>query len=364
MNSKGFTLFTALIAFVLIMLSLLLVQSMISTERTVSDIISDISGQEEMQAVADLARADALQVFNYGIRYSIEDFSTRDREPSDGLPDDVYTKFINIPIDWDELQAEFVADRFGVGADGKNNFALRAARHLNSILQKTPDARGFLIDLEQTNQEALEVTLQTNLNKQIQGGHLENFFEVIDCENGNFGNCTGTFYLTMDLSPDIMTDEEYEKFPLVKVENSQTGKVLKEAILPRGRFRVYVPLRLFKALAAAKEVGNRIRNNPRLEDGKIKIKEKGDAESLLEGEVRQIIRDAGLDSDPDFEFVELRVRAIPLSGADPSIIPEIDNYEVKIYFKEKDPKYMVSGDGESGDPNNHIYGVSLKKFLN
>ena len=72
MNSKGFTLFTALIAFILIVLSLLLVQSMVSTERSSSDIINDISEQEEMQALADLARADALQVFNFIIRSDIE----------------------------------------------------------------------------------------------------------------------------------------------------------------------------------------------------------------------------------------------------------------------------------------------------
>ncbi len=360
MNSKGFTLFTALIAFVLIMLSLLLVQSMVSTERTVSDIISDISGQEEMQAVADLARADALQVFNYQIRKDIEEFLTEDNG-SDGLPDEVYTKFIRTEIVWDELQAEFVADRFGVGDDGRNNFAIRLARHLSSILEKTPDARGFLIDLENTNAESLDETLQTNFNRQVEGDRLENFFEVIDCENGDFENCTGTFYLTIDLSPEVMTDEEYEKFPLVKVENSQSGKVLKEAILPRGRFRVYVPLRLFKALAAAKEVGNRLRN--RVPDSAIQNLSRNDAEGLLRTNVQQIINETGVDTDPEFELDSFAVKAVTISGSDPSD-PEIDNYEVILYFKENNPKYMVSGNGEQDDPNIHIYGVGLKKFIN
>src|SRR3989344_799498 len=104
---KGFTLFTALVAFILIVLAMLLVQSMISTERTTSDIISDISEQQEMQAIADLARADALQVFNFGIRYTIEDFSTRDSEPQDGLPENVYVVFASDAQDWETLQQRF-----------------------------------------------------------------------------------------------------------------------------------------------------------------------------------------------------------------------------------------------------------------
>jgi len=72
MNSRAFTLFTALVSFVLIALAFVLVQSMIEAERASSQTIDTISEQTEMQNVADLARADALQVFNIGVRYQLE----------------------------------------------------------------------------------------------------------------------------------------------------------------------------------------------------------------------------------------------------------------------------------------------------
>src|SRR3989344_5777779 len=75
-TAKGFTLFTALVSIILIVLAVLLAQSMIRTERNVTDTISDIQEQQEMQAMADLARADAMQVFNFGIRYQIEQYLT------------------------------------------------------------------------------------------------------------------------------------------------------------------------------------------------------------------------------------------------------------------------------------------------
>ena len=86
MGRRGFTLFTALIAFVLIFLVVLLVQTMISAERNTSDIVSDVEEEQEMQAIADLARADALQAFSLTMRSAIEAHITRDIS-GDGIPD-------------------------------------------------------------------------------------------------------------------------------------------------------------------------------------------------------------------------------------------------------------------------------------
>ena len=86
-NQRGFTLFTALISFVLIFLVVLLVQIMISSERTTSEIISDVEEEQEMQAIADLARADALQAFNLTMREAIEELFTLDVNPKNGVPD-------------------------------------------------------------------------------------------------------------------------------------------------------------------------------------------------------------------------------------------------------------------------------------
>ena len=48
MDSKGFNLFTALVSFLLIMLAVLLIQSMIQTERNPADTIASIEARSEM----------------------------------------------------------------------------------------------------------------------------------------------------------------------------------------------------------------------------------------------------------------------------------------------------------------------------
>jgi len=356
MNSNGFTLFTALIAFVLIVLSMLLVQSMISTERSVSDIISDISEQEEMQAMADLSRADALQVFNYGIRYSIEELSTRPDEDGTMVS---YIIFPSTISSWSNLQKEFVKSRFGVGETGKNNFASRTAKHLISLLEKTPNTREFSFHLEGALQSEMETILSDIYNEQAGGSNLnslEEFFEIVNCENGDYDNCTGTFYITMDLSADSIDDSTYEKFPIVRVSNEKTGRTLKEPILPRGKFRIYVPIRLFKALAGAKEIGEDIFTAPiDLVGNKSEMKRE------LESAVRASIASGGYETKVDgFELGDWDVVVVapPKTAPDGTPLPSSDTlqyFEVNLFFKDENPNYRVS------ILNENIYGIKLQK---
>jgi len=340
MNSKGFTLFTALVAFILIIVSLLLIQSMTSTERSISDIISDISEQQEMQAIADLSRADALQVFNYGIRYSIEEYSTRE----DGGE---YVMFQNSETEWDKMQKEFVKDRFGVGESGTGReFSLRTARHLIDLLERTEDSRGYTIDLENPDESAWADILQSTFDNQANQGE---FFEVIDCPTGSFTNCTGTFYITIDLSPESMTDAQYEKFPLIRVHNRQTGRILKEPILPRGKFRSYVPVRLFKALAAAREISPIVFSTI--------------CGTATDTRARLAIALSGVRGSynhDDFELIEVDEDVIAptsLSTGGTSPTATAERIEVTLTFEERDPQYMVSSLGGTNQ-----YKITLKKY--
>ncbi len=387
LNSGGFTLFTALVAFILIVLAMLLIQSMISTERSVSDVITDISSQEEMQAIADLSRADALQVFNYNVRYSIEEFSTKDSEPSpkgDGIPDNPYYLFSSESRDWDAMQAEFVKDRFGVKVKRSSGdttvttqFAGLAARHIISLLQKVPDSRGYRIDLAYPEQGSTraesEMTGILQNTFQAQADRSQ-FFEVVKCDGGGYKGCTGTFYVTLDLSPGSMDAKTYERFPLVQVEEIQTGRIIKEAILPRGKFRLYVPVRLFKALAGAREIsyangegilepdiGSRIEG----------LKSRNEMDKALRERVEQLVSGKALrtpddgfslctECTPDRSGFEASAQAEEIRN-DPNTTTDdtlkLISYEVRLYFEETNEKYRVSKNGKSR------YAVILKKFL-
>jgi len=347
---KGFTLFTALVAFLLISLSLLLVNSMVSTEKSNYEVISDVADQQEMQAIADLARADDLQVFNYGIRYSVEGFSKKDDSPQDGKPDNAYVLFPSTASSWGQIQEDFVKDRFGVGSE-QNQFAIYTARYMISLLLRSEDARGFRVDLVNPDEALMAKLLTDNFEA---SNNNDDFFEVINCEQGTFQGCVGTFYITLDLSKETVDDATYEKFPQVKVVNSLTGRILKEPILPRGKFRIYVPVRLFKALAASREIA--FANGEGVFDADfingLSGVDKGTAETLIENAVENVAQGKNFYAGED---------GFRLDGFDVVVIPnadtgEIISYEVKLYFKDENEKYRVSS------LKDNVYGITLKVF--
>ncbi|HIH10501.1 MAG TPA: hypothetical protein HA254_07595 [Candidatus Diapherotrites archaeon] len=362
-SQRGFTLFTALVGFILIVLSLLLVQSMISTQRSTSDIITDISEQEEMQAIADLSRADALQVFNFGIRYTIEDFSTRDSTPKDGVPDNEYLMFSG-SSGWGALEAAFVKDRFGVGEGAQSNqFATIAAKHLISLLERADDARGFDIELLHPNEAEMQNILKSTFNSQ---SGSDEFFQVIACaEQGSgiehYRKCNGSFYITMDMSRERVNDSDYEKFPRVKVINQQSGRVLLEPILPRGKFRIFVPVRLFKALAGARSVGfsagRGIYDDSTFNEG-IKTMNVADAKNALEAKLNTLTGPLKEESDgfvlDRFDIVGVVQTGTPNDPADPE---RIVSYKVRLIFQEKNDKYRVSTQEDA------FYAISLNNSL-
>ncbi len=237
MNVKGFNLFTALISFLLIMLAVLLIQSMIQTERNAADTIASIESRNRLEATAEMARADAMQVFNYALRRKIEDWLT---DPDrGGLTLQLQNKT------WDEIQKEFAESKFG-GEEG-SQFAKFTASSLEGIFYSPSHFGNYTIALE--GSATLENSISKAITKSVETG---DFFTVIQCNGDPRGdNCPlGTFYVNLHLEK--LTQEEYENLPKLHIVDRATGEELKEIILPRTTFRIYVPLRFFKAIAEAR----------------------------------------------------------------------------------------------------------------
>ncbi|MBU0662862.1 hypothetical protein KKH30_04280, partial [Candidatus Micrarchaeota archaeon] len=259
-GKRGFTLFTALVAFILIVLTILLVQAMIGAERNTTDIVSDIGEQAEMQAVADLARADALQTFNHGIRVVLEEHFTQSETDAGGTGS-ASVNYITIEYgktNWegdesiqDQFLKSWLGDRGKAGDERVGAFANRAANHLSTILAQAPDVGEYDLSFTNNNPWELKASMQAAFEE---SSKEDEFFEVIDCDGGVYNGCVGTFYVTLDLTKERMSDEAYEALPQIRVENTRTGRVMKVPMLPRGKFRIYVPLRIFKALAGAREI--------------------------------------------------------------------------------------------------------------
>lgn len=239
-NDKGFNLFTALISFLLIMLAVLLIQSMIQTERNAADTIANIESRSRLEATAEMSRADAMQVFNYALRKKIEDWLT---DPDrGGLTLQLQDRT------WEEIQQEFAESKFGKAQADGSQFAKFTASSLEGIFYSPSHFGNYTISLEGSS--TLEKSIQIAISKS-----LDDFFTVIDCENGDPKNCDrGTFYVNLHL--ERLTQEEYESLPKLHVVDRATGEELKEIILPRTTFRIYVPLRFFKAIAETRALAH------------------------------------------------------------------------------------------------------------
>lgn len=248
MNERAFTLFTALVSFLLIGLAYLLIDSMILSERNTTDTISSIDEQAEMQSVADLARADAIQVFSFGVRYQMEIWLTdEENEFYQMEPENAQGSFQQMIDDF--AAAEFGSDTITVNGElvQKNvKFANRMAEHLSNVLNKVTEYKGYEVTLESdktTLREIVETIVATGVNE-------KKFLEPIKCEENK---CEiGTFYINMDLTK--LSDAEYEKLPLIVVKSQASGRTIKQPILPKGNIRIYIPLRVFKALHASKKI--------------------------------------------------------------------------------------------------------------
>ncbi len=240
MNDKGFNLFTALISFLLILLAVLLVQSMIQSERNATDTVDHIESRSKLEATAEMARADAMQVFNYALRKKIEDWLV---SPETGV---VFLRLED--KSWQEIQDEFAESKFG-GNQG-SQFAHFTAGSLEAIFHQPTHFGNYTISIE--GKETLADGIKNAISKSLE----DDFFTVIECNGDPRGNnCPlGTFYVNLHL--ERLSQEEYESLPKIVVRDKASGEELKQVILPKTTFRIYVPLRFFKAIAEARSLAH------------------------------------------------------------------------------------------------------------
>jgi hypothetical protein len=240
-REKGFTLFTALLSFILILVAGLLINTMITAERTSNEVVLEVEAQSRMQTVADLTRADALQVVNYGIRNAIEEYT---QTPDNQYPYSARTQ------KWQDVIDHF--SNFFFGESGGSILAGRIASNLQIIVQSGPRKIGnYTIEIKGGQEPELKRAIQNALNETIAAGN--EYVHVVQCDADTPPHeCVGTFYVDLDFS--LIDDEDYEKLPSIHVLDESTGRRIVEPVIPKGRFRIYVPLRIFKALKYTHEI--------------------------------------------------------------------------------------------------------------
>lgn len=254
MNRRAFNLFTALVSFILIILSGLLVGTMIQAENSTKDILVGMEEQARIEAVAEIVRTDAVQLFNFAIRRQIEEYFTSENEIEFTL---------EALEDWETLKQEFRSTYFS-RTGHTEPFADNAASYLEALYKgfgftySTYEIKLVDVDRGELKEAIIEMG---NKAEEEAGG----FFKVIECDHGNLNTCEkGTFYVTLavkDMAEAEDTAHHYENLPIIVVRDLATGRIVQNPVLPRKNIQIYVPLRIFKAFAAAREVATEMRGD-------------------------------------------------------------------------------------------------------
>jgi hypothetical protein len=264
---RGFNMFSAIVALLLILIGVVLTSTLITTEEKTNRQIYGMLNNYQLADAANLARADALQSFNYNFRERLEDYLTFNSSELTDSPGftlfrigQTSTNFEN----WSDVVSAFEKAILLLDSNEGRNFA-RAVRYV---------ADHTIADFDQGTYGKFNVTLSDNginaqdaLHKALMKAistDPEHFLEVVDCD-GETSCKTGTFYFKVNLGN--LDNATYEALPRIIVKDQTTQEEIKMAILPKTNLRIYIPLRFFKALFIAKKLAESTVNMHRELDG-------------------------------------------------------------------------------------------------
>ncbi|MEM4662942.1 MAG: hypothetical protein QXM75_02890 [Candidatus Diapherotrites archaeon] len=236
MKCHGFNLFTALLAMIIVVTSSMLVLTMIHSERNANTFVENATTDARLEAVARTMRTDALNSFNHYVREEIEYYTSMNPIPIDDLA---------VWEDWNALIRYFIHGYFG--RSGSPMFASQIANSMPEMIRSyketlTYEAR-YKVDVVGDEDKLKEAILELI----IISAEEEDFIEVIECDGTPQGCPIGSFYINLRLSK--LSTDKYESLPRLVVKDLVTGKEIREIILPKTDLKMYVPSRIFKAMA-------------------------------------------------------------------------------------------------------------------
>ena len=256
MNKKGFNLFTALVAAILILLTTLLISAMIQSESSVRGIIQEKDQQARLESVAEIMQNDSVNLFNYYMRQRIEAWIV-------GEPDNFFS--VDNPEDcgneeecFEAIKNDFAESNFGVnivnptGPPQNASFVSYLSFRVCGIMQSvSAGSRTYNIAVENCTSDVMKEVLEKAIEKAVDN---ENFFQVIEC-NGKIEGCEkGTFYVNLPFKE--IDQATYEKLPTIKITDTTTGRSIRKIILPRRNIKLYVPIRIFRAITIGREISH------------------------------------------------------------------------------------------------------------
>jgi len=249
LQERGFNMFSIIVATILIMTGVVLTSTLITTEEKTSRQIYNMLNNYQLSDAANIARADALQTFNYQFREKLEDYLTFTQKELNDEPG--FTLFVikqpNQKFTFNDMKTTFEDVILLTG----NNKTKKFTAAINFVAENTIDQfhegtyGRFTVSLSDSTVEAKRALGDAALAAVI--NNQKDFLEVVGCDDSECP--VGSFYFNIPLN--TLTDQQYESLPRIIVKDVITKEEIKMAILPRTNLKVYIPLRFFKALTQA-----------------------------------------------------------------------------------------------------------------
>lgn len=266
LNMLGFTLFTAMVSFIVIGIGVVVIQHMINSEQNYSQIISSLLNQQEMDSTKDIIRLDALQVFNLVYRAKFFEYFDANFSPEQ-TNDDYIDVGLDKP-DWQVYQKDFTCELFfgGPNCDG-SKFSVYVANKIIGLLYEysgyfkgqTYWFRIYDYSFQKTNPVDVTSPVDTTsitskqftdaLSQGLLGAKKAGKFTLlISCDETDQSNCiNGSFYTNIDLYN--IDKSLYLNLPRVFLKRAYDDSSVDDAILPNNIISFFIPMRLYGALA-------------------------------------------------------------------------------------------------------------------
>jgi len=274
-NKRGFNMFSAIVAVILIMTGVVLTSTLISTEEKTNRQVYSMLNNYQLTDAAAIARADALQNFNYAFRVQMENYLTYDKYEMGEYSSDMANglglftiKTGNEDFTFSEMKAAFEQSVLQKTGPGDFNSVLEyvAGNTINQFQERTYGRFSVYLSERAEDRSGAQSKVKDVLYAAT-APRMNNLFEVVDCEGENSCN-NGSFYFNIPLNE--ITDAEYESLPRIVVKDLVTHEEIKMPILPRTNIRIYMPLRFFKAIYEARKFAIIMRDHHNeLEDYKL-----------------------------------------------------------------------------------------------
>ncbi len=265
-KSKGFTLFTALVGFIIIGIGVLVMQHMSNSEQNYQNLLNSLLTQQEMDSSIHMIKLDAISAFDLLYRVNFYDYYVSQSSVDSGIP-------IVDANNWPDYKKGYILETFGIDITqdvDANEYVSQnklSGYVTNKILALLSDYRGNykgenyffrIYDYALQNADPEDLSLENAVSAtKLSGTHLAlsinessqgpEFLNILDCENNDCQR--GSFYTNLDFTK--INYGLYVYLPRILIINNLDKSQIDDAILPYSKLSLYLPMRLFGAFYLA-----------------------------------------------------------------------------------------------------------------